>query len=73
LLEAAERGLWNADEQVLNDLKDNYLEIESWIEERMGDIEGDIQGGSIDILTAEDVENWGSKMEHIKNLIKSNL
>jgi cobaltochelatase CobN len=51
LLEAAERGLWNADEQVLNDLKDNYLEIESWIEVRMGDFEGDIQGGSIDILT----------------------
>ena len=33
LLEAAERGLWNADEQVLNDLKNKYLEIESWIED----------------------------------------
>ena len=71
LLEAAERGLWNADEQVLNDLKNKYLEIESWIEERMGDIEGDIQGGSIDILTADDVANWGNKIEHIRNLLKS--
>lgn len=71
LLEAAERGLWNADEQVLNDLKNKYLEIESWIEERMGDIEGDIQGGSIDILTPDDVANWGDKMEHIRNLLNS--
>jgi cobaltochelatase CobN len=71
LLEAAERGLWNADEQVLEELKNNYLEIESWIEERMGDIEGDIQGGAIDILTPDEVANWGNKMENIRNLLKS--
>jgi cobaltochelatase CobN len=55
----------------LNDLKNTYLEIESWIEERMGDIEGDIQGGSIDILTPDDVANWGNKMEHIRDLLKT--
>jgi cobaltochelatase CobN len=70
LLEAAERGLWNADEELLEDLKNKYLEIESWIEERMGDIEGDIQGGSIDIFTPEDVADWGNKMEHIRNLLR---
>ena len=70
LLEAAERGLWNADEEILDDLKNKYLEIESWIEERMGDIEGDFQGGSVDILTADDVADWGTKMESIRNLLR---
>jgi cobaltochelatase CobN len=70
LLEAAERGLWNADEQVLNDLRNAYLEIESWIEERIGDFEGDIQGGSIDILNSDDIESWGKKMGKIKDLLK---
>ena len=50
LLEAAERGIWKADEQTLEDLKNSYLEIEGWIEERMGDVEGDIQGGAVDII-----------------------
>jgi cobaltochelatase CobN len=71
LLEANERGLWDADEEVLNDLKNKYLEIEGWIEERMGDIEGDMQGGSIDILLPEDVANWGEKMDSIRKLLKS--
>jgi cobaltochelatase CobN len=32
----------------------------------MGDMQGDFQGGSIDILTAEDVGDWGKKMAEIK-------
>lgn len=63
LLEANQRGLWKADEQVLEDLREYYIEMEGWIEERMGDIEGEFQGGAIDIFTAEEVENWKSKME----------
>ena len=47
LLEAAQRGIWNANEKVLDDLKNNYLEIEGWIEEKMGEVEGDIQGGTV--------------------------
>ncbi|HWR57062.1 MAG TPA: cobaltochelatase subunit CobN, partial [Negativicutes bacterium] len=58
LLEAAERGLWQADPEVLEGLQDTYLEIEGWLEERMGDVEGEYQGGSIDIMTAEDVPAW---------------
>jgi cobaltochelatase CobN len=71
LLEAESRGLWDADPQVLEGLKDQYLEIEGWIEEKMGDIEGDFQGGSVDILTSEDVENWGEMMKEVKTKIQA--
>lgn len=66
LLEAAERGLWDADPEVLEGLKEVYLEIEGWLEEDMGDVKGDFQGGAIDILTAEEVADWGAKMAEIK-------
>ncbi|MDD1685795.1 cobaltochelatase subunit CobN [Methanoregula sp.] len=63
LLEAEQRGLWNADEDVLNDLKNNYLEIESWMEDLVG--EGEYQGGSVDIITKDDVAAWGDSMNEI--------
>lgn len=66
LLEAQQRGLWNADPEVLEGLKEYYLEIEGWLEEKMGDTKGDFQGGAIDILTAEEVADWGAKMGEIK-------
>ncbi|MDH7576535.1 MAG: cobaltochelatase subunit CobN [Bacillota bacterium] len=66
LLEAHQRGLWNADPEVLEGLKEFYLEIEGWIEEKMGEVKGDFQGGAIDILTAEEVADWGAKMQEIK-------
>jgi len=47
LLEAYERGLWNADEEVIVGLRSAYLEMEGWIEEEMGDAKGDFQGGAI--------------------------
>jgi cobaltochelatase CobN len=65
LLEAAERGLWDADPEVLDGLKNAYLEMEGWIEERMGDVTGDFQGGSIDVVTAEDIAGWKAKMGEI--------
>ena len=58
LLEAEARGMWNADPEVLNALKEHYIEIEGWMEEKMGDANGDFQGGSIDIFTRRDVEEW---------------
>lgn len=67
LLEANERGLWEADPEVLEKLKESYIEIESWLEENMGDAAGDFQGGSIDVLTADDIENWGAKMAEIQD------
>jgi cobaltochelatase CobN len=71
LLEAEKRGLWAADPEVLNELKDAYLAIEGWIEERMEGVEGDFQGGSIDVLTPDDVENWGEMMQGIKDKVRS--
>ncbi|OPY92630.1 MAG: Aerobic cobaltochelatase subunit CobN [Syntrophaceae bacterium PtaU1.Bin231] len=65
LIEAAERGLWNPSPDVRDALKNLYVEIEGWIEERMGDMKGDFQGGSIDIFTKEEVAAWKSKMEEI--------
>jgi len=61
LLEAEKRGVWKADPQVLKELQDNYLEIESWMEEKMGDAEGEYQGGNVDILTKVEVEGWTEK------------
>jgi cobaltochelatase CobN len=66
LLEAHQRGLWQADPEVLEGLKDSYLEIEGWLEEKMGEVKGDFQGGAIDILTAEEVADWRAKMQEIK-------
>ena len=61
LLEAKQRGLWDADEETLEKLKDNYLEIESWLEDSVGD--GEFQGGNVDIFTREDVPAWNESLE----------
>jgi len=63
LLEAEQRGLWDANDQVLEELKNNYLEIESWMEEQV--TEGDFQGGNVDIITSDEVSAWGAPMEEL--------
>jgi len=63
LLEAEQRGLWDADEEVLDKLKNNYLEIESWMEDQVG--EGDFQGGNVDVITKDSVAGWGDSMKEI--------
>jgi cobaltochelatase CobN len=65
LIEAAERGLWTPAPDVREALKNIYVEIEGWIEERMGDVEGEFQGGSIDIVTSEEVESWKKRMQEV--------
>jgi len=62
LLEAHERGLWQADPEVLEKLKYLYLEIEGWLEEKMGEVGGDFQGGLVDVITAKEIENWAEMM-----------
>ncbi|HIH75036.1 MAG TPA: cobaltochelatase subunit CobN [Methanosarcina sp.] len=67
LLEAQSRGLWDPDPGLLEELKNSYLEIESWMEELAG--EGEFQGGAVDIISFEDVPDWDKKMQEIrKNL-----
>ena len=56
LLEAHGRGLWDADPEVLEGLRAAYLDMEGWIEDRMGDTGGDVQGGAIRVVTLQDLE-----------------
>jgi cobaltochelatase CobN len=65
LIEALDRDLWNAAPDVREALKEIYVEIEGWIEERMGDVQGEFQGGSIDIVTSEEVEGWKQRMKEV--------
>ena len=62
LLEAHGRGLWDADPEVVDGLRRTYLEMEGWLEENMGDVTGDFQGGSVDVFSADDVEQWRRMM-----------
>jgi cobaltochelatase CobN len=55
LLEAEARNLWNADPDILEKLKETYLDIEGDIEDRMDDSGGNIQGGSIDVYTLNEL------------------
>ena len=65
LFEAYERGLWRTDEELLEKLREAYSEVEGILEEGLG--EGEVQGGSIDILTPEDDEHW---REHLLGVLK---
>ncbi|SDU41689.1 cobaltochelatase subunit CobN [Desulfobacula phenolica] len=50
LMEAQTRELWSADPDLLEDLKEAYLEIEADLEEQMDDISSDFQGSTIEII-----------------------
>jgi len=71
MLEANQRGLWNSDEKVLEELKENYLEIESWMEDLAGD--GEYQGGNIDIVSSKDVDVWSDSMSDIASKIEKRM
>ncbi len=58
LIEAYERGLWKADEETIERLREAYAEIEGILED---EIVGDVQGGAIEIYTMDDVGNWKLK------------
>jgi cobaltochelatase CobN len=53
LIEAEKRALWQADPELLELLKEVYLEVESWLEDRMEEIEGNFQGSAIDIIKVD--------------------
>jgi len=65
LLEAATRGIWQPHKQRLEQLKEAYLEVEGSIEDTMDGISGEFQGGSVDVMTAEDIEHWKAEMGKI--------
>ncbi|WP_033915670.1 cobaltochelatase subunit CobN [Campylobacter sputorum] len=64
LIEANARGLWNMSDDVKEALKDYYIQIEGWIEEGLGD--GEVQGGSIDIFSPDDIDSWKEKLQDVR-------
>jgi cobaltochelatase CobN len=74
LLEAHERGLWSADEKALRRLREAYLEIEGDLEGELGEVTGTMQGGSIDVITSQEMKSWRTALEnaglHRKNIEK---
>lgn len=72
LLEAYERGFWNADPEVLEKLKATYLRFEGDMEGLAGE-GGDYQGGSTEIVSYKDVEDWkatnGKVMDSVKAMM----
>ncbi len=66
LLEAEKRGVWNAKPDVLSGLRERYLEIEGWMEADMGEAGEDFQGGNIDVMTREDVQEWSRKGRYFR-------
>jgi cobaltochelatase CobN len=65
LLEAQSREIWNPDQELLERLKEAYLEVEGSIEDTMGQVTGEFQGGSVDIMTADDIASWKAEMGKI--------
>ena len=66
LIEAYERGLWETSDEVIERLMEAYSEIEGLLEEHLG--EGEVQGGMIEIYTAEDDEQWSENIEEVEEL-----
>jgi cobaltochelatase CobN len=66
LLEASARSLWQADQETLQSLKERYLEMEGWLEERTESFGGKFQGGSVDVVTAADVEAWKANLDRMR-------
>ena len=62
LLEANQRGLWDADPEVLEGVRSTYLEVEGWLEDERGDSGGAVQGGAVDVFTPDDVAAWKELM-----------
>ena len=58
LVETTGRGIWQPDQELLECLCEGYLEVKGSIEDTMDAVFGKFQGGSVDIMTTEDVEYW---------------
>ena len=56
LLEACDRGLWEPEDGLLEEIQDAYLELEGFLEEDMGDNAGEFQGSAIEIAPKDQME-----------------
>lgn len=71
LLEAESRGLWDADPEVLDRLRESYLEVESWMEDLAGS--GEFQGGSVEMTSPSDIEGLGENIEQIMEKVRRRI
>lgn len=67
LLEANARGMWDADEDVIQAIRDIYLDIEGDLEEEMGTSRGDRQGGAVSPVITDEMRAWKEKIGHLKH------
>lgn len=58
LMEASSRKMWSASQDKIEKLQHVMLTIEGDIEERMGSVEGEFQGSSVNVKKRKDVEKW---------------
>ncbi|MDD2234031.1 MAG: cobaltochelatase subunit CobN [Desulfitobacteriaceae bacterium] len=67
-LELQQREKWQADPEIFEELKNNYLELEGDLEERIGEVKGEIQAGSIEVLNDTDVKEWQANLKEVNDL-----
>ena len=67
LIEAAVRNVWKAPREILERLRKIYSEIEGALEDDIT-IPANVQGGSIDIVTFDQVDSWSKLMSRIESL-----
>ena len=66
MLEAEARNLWQADPDILSELREAYMDIEGTLEEHTESFGGEFQGGAIDIVTPNDVSEWKKALEAMR-------
>ncbi len=65
LMEAYQRGLWQPEEGMIEEIQDSYLELEGFLEEDMGSDTGEFQGSAIEIIKADEFEEFRKTMSQI--------
>ena len=61
MLEAESRGLWKADPELLNEVRNAALLVEGDMEETKGEVTDEFQGNKVEVLTSDKVEKWNYK------------
>jgi len=65
LLEAEARGMWDPDPEVLEKVREVYLEIEGDIEEEMDASRGDRQGGAVIPVIPGEIRAWKEEVSRL--------
>ncbi len=67
-LELDSRGKWQADPEVLGRLRRAYLQAEGDLEDGVSG-EGDIQGGSVDVVSHRDMAQWSERLKETEEVM----